>query len=161
MFSRIFSFSNKEEYYFIFVVSILKRNFFWNYKYLSLCEFIDVCQVEGLEIKVDKNGMGWIEINKDKKLKGEIWKVNKNQLNDIKYFYGLIIEKNYNGKIKTKNGILDNVIFYVRKYPPDNKIQERSVEEYTIDIQNNEYNNLAHFIEREEKYLKCKLCYPN
>ena len=119
--------------------------------------------MEGLEIKVDKNGMGWIEINKNKKLKGEIWKVSKNQLKDIAYFYGLIIEKNYEGKIGIKNGFLENVKFFVRKYPPTgNAIDiEKSVEEYTLEIQNKEYSNFGHFIEREEKYLKYKLLYPN
>ena len=161
MFTRFFSFSNKEEYFYILVASLLKKNFFWNYKYLSLSEFIDEVNVEGLEIKVDKNGMGWIEINKDKRLKGEIWKVSKNQLRDIKYFYGLTVEKNYEGKIETKKGNIDKVIFFVRKYPPNDKNEEKSVEEYTVEMQNNEYNNMAHFIEREERYLKYKLCYPN
>ena len=105
--------------------------------------------------------MGWIDINKNKKLKGEIWKVSKNQLKDIAYFYGLIIEKIYEGKIMTKKGNLDKVLYFIRKYPPDDKKIERSVGEYTIDFQNKEYNNMAHFIEREEKYLKYKLCYPN
>ena len=161
MFTRLFSFSNKEEYFYILVASLLKKNFFWNYKYLSLSEFIDEVNVEGLEIKVDKNGMGWIEINKDKRLKGEIWKVSKNQLRDIKYFYGLTVEKNYEGKIETKIGNIDKVIFFVRKYPPNDKNEEKSMEEYTVEMQNNEYNNMAHFIEREERYLKYKLCYPN
>ena len=163
MFNRIFSIDNyikKEEYFYVLVVSLLKKNFFWNFKYLSYSEYIDTVIVEGLEIKIDKNGMGWIEINKNKKLKGEIWKVNKSQLKDIAYFYGLTIEKKYEGKILTKKGMLDNVEFFVRIYPPNNN-NEKSVEEYTIDIQKNEYNNFGHFIEREEKYLKYKLCYPN
>ena len=163
-FSRIFSINNyikKEEYHHILVVSLLKRNFFWNYKYLSKSEFVDDVIVDGLEIKIDKNGMGWIDINKNKKLSGEIWKVSKNQLKDIAYFYGLIIEKIYEGKIMTKKGNLDKVLYFIRKYPPDDKNIERSVGEYTIDFQNKEYNNMAHFIEREEKYLKYKLCYPN
>ena len=145
------------------MVSVLKRNFFWNFKYLSQSEFTDEVIVEGLEIKVDKNGMGWIEINKNKKLKGQIWKVSKNQFRDITYFYGLAIEKNYEGKIGTKIGFLENVKFFVRKYPPsENDINfEKIVEEYTLEIQNKEYNNFGHFIEREEKYLKYKLCYPN
>ena len=162
-FNRIFSLSNnkKNEYFYVLVVSLLKKNFFWNYKYLSQSEFIDDTIAEGLEIKVDKNGMRWIEINTDKKVKGEIWKVTKNQLRDIAYFYGLTIEKNYEGKIVTKLGILDNVKFFVRKYPPNERNEEKSVEEYTIEMQNKEYNNFNHFIEREEKYLKYKLCYPN
>ena len=165
-FSRFFSLNNfikkeKEEYFYILVVSLLKKNFFWNFKYLSQSEFIDNIIVKGLEIKVDKNGMGWIELNKEKKVNGEIWKVTKNQLKDIAYFYGLIIQKKYEGKIETKIGILDNVIFFVRKYPPSIGSVEKSVEEYTIDMQNKEYNNFGHFIEREEKYLKYKLCYPN
>ena len=49
----------------------------------------------------------------------------------------------------------------MRKYPPSIGSVEKSVEEYTIDMQNKEYNNFGHFIEREEKYLKYKLCYPN
>ena len=163
MFNRIFSIENyikKEEFFYVLVVSLLKKNFFWNFKYLSYSEFIDTVIVEGLEIKVDKNGMGWIEINKNKKVKGEIWKVNKSQLKDIAYFYGLTIEKKYEGKILTKKGMLDNVVFFVRKYTPNDNT-EKSVEEYTIDIQKKEYNNFGHFIEREEKYLKYKLCYPN
>ena len=165
MFKRIFSFDNfikKEEEFYILVVSVLKTNFFWNFKYLSQSEFIDNVIVKGLEIKVDKNGMGWIELNKEKKAHGEIWKLTKNQLKDIAYFYGLVIQKKYEGKIETKKGILDNVIFFVRKYPPNDKnSSEKSIEEYTIEIQNKEYNNFGHFIEREEKYLKYKLCYPN
>ena len=165
MFKRIFSFDNfikKEEEFYILVVSVLKTNFFWNFKYLSQSEFIDNVIVKGLEIKVDKNGMGWIELNKEKKAHGEIWKLTKNQLKDIAYFYGLVIQKKYEGKIETKKGILDNVIFFVRKYPPNDKnSSEKSVEEYIIEIQNKEYNNFGHFIEREEKYLKYKLCYPN
>ena len=82
MFSRFFSLDNlikkeKEDFY-ILVVSLLKKNFFWNFKYLSQSEFIDNVIVKGLEIKVDKNGMGWIELNKEKKVNGEIWKVTKN-----------------------------------------------------------------------------------
>ena len=165
MFSRFFSLDNlikkeKEDFY-ILVVSLLKKNFFWNFKYLSQSEFIDNVIVKGLEIKVDKNGMGWIELNKEKKVNGEIWKVTKNQLKDIAYFYGLTIQKKYEGKIETKIGILDNVIFFVRKYPPSVDSAEKSFEEYTIEMQNKEYNNFGHFIEREEKYLKYKLCYPN
>ena len=100
---------------------------------------------------------------KDWKLKWikEIWKVSKSQLKDIAYFYGLTIEKNYEGKIVTKLGILDNVKFFVRKYPPNERNEEKSVEEYTIEMQNKEYNNFNHFKEMEEKYLKYKLYYPN
>ena len=165
MITRFFSLNNfikkEEESFYILVVSLLKKNFFWNFKYLSQSEFIDNVTVKGLEIKVDKNGMGWIELNKDKNLKGEIWKVTKNQLKDIAYFYGFIIQKKYEGKIETKNGALDNVIFFVRKYPSNDGNEEKSVEEYTIEMQNKEYNNFGHFIEREEKYLNYKLCYPN
>ena len=58
-FNRIFSLSNnnKNEYFYVLVVSLLKKNFFWNYKYLSQSEFIDDTIVEGLEIKVDKRNL--------------------------------------------------------------------------------------------------------
>jgi hypothetical protein len=152
-------YKEKIEYYYILIVSVLKKGFFWNYKYFDEnCELIENVCVEDLKINVDKNGMGWIEEEKGKKLKGEIWKVNKYQLNDIKYFYGIIIEKEK--EIKCKNEII-NVKYYIRKYKPKNIEKEIELEEYTIDIQNKYYNNIGHNLTLQEKYLKYPQVFPN
>lgn len=144
--SRLWPNDNDESL--LFVASVLKRGFIWNSKYLSYSKFICNGELNGFEIAIDENGMGWIVNTKKGQIKGEIWQVPKNELRDIEYFYGFCKKAIVDVNTNEKN--LNNVVCFVR----DEEVTEsdKIVSEYTLDNQN-DYNSMAHSIKLEERYL--------
>ena len=138
--------SEKIEFFYLFVGSVLKKGFYWNKKFLKY--FFDEGEVNGLELFVDKSGMGWI--GKGKKIKGEIWKVSKDELIDIEYFYNICDKKEIN--ICSKNNGIINCIYFKLKEQTDNSYDK--MEFYSIEFQNENYNPIYHQILIEEKFLK-------
>ena len=78
----------------IFVVSVLKTNFYWNKKYITYEEkniynkFIGKATLLDHAIYVDQNGFGWIIPKKGKKCIGEIYDILYEDFLDIEFFYG-------------------------------------------------------------------------
>ena len=140
-----FSSKSKEKDVFLFVASVLKKGFFWNKKFLN--DFIDEGETDGIGIVTDQSGMGWI--SKGKNIKGEIWKIKESELKDIEYFYVLCEKKEKD--FRTNNyGIIKCVYFEINdKYLKDKK----ELENYTLNYQNNNYNQILHQIMNEEIYL--------
>lgn len=92
--------------------------------------------------------MGWIVRNDDGQIKGEIWKVNRDDLRDIEYFYGFCQKEN--ATVTANSSSYHNVAVFVleKKINKDDKI----VDEYTIENQKR-YNSIGHQIKLQEKYL--------
>ena len=142
---NFFNTKPKENDIFIFVASVLKKDFYWNKKFLK--DFIDEGQTDGIGLVTDNSGMGWI--SKGKKIKGEIWKIKESELIDIEYFYGLCDKKE--SDIITKNNGVIKCIYYElnSKYLKDKK----EIEDYTLDYQMKNYNPILHQVMIEEIYL--------
>lgn len=144
---------------YVFVVSVLKKGFWWNSKYLNNGQQITEGLVDDYEIIIDENGMGWIVPEKGKTMKGELWKVTEEECEDIRYFYGEKECERREIKMKGENGIeYDKVRIYVRIEGKTEK--DEIIQEYTIETQKNKYNPVGHKIKIEEKYLKCSLRFP-
>ena len=142
---NFFNTKPKENDIFIFVASVLKKDFYWNKKFLK--DFIDEGEADGIELVTDNSGMGWI--SKGKKIKGEIWKIKESELKDIEYFYGLCDKKERNFIIKN-NGIIKCIYYELNsKYLKDKK----EIENYTLDYQMKNYNPILHQVMIEEIYL--------
>ena len=142
---NFFSSKTKENEIFLFVASVLKKDFYWNKKFLK--DFIDEGEADGIGLVTDNSGMGWIY--KGKKIKGEIWKIKESELKDIEYFYGLCDKKESNFIIKN-NGIIKCIYYELNsKYLKDKK----EIENYTLDYQMKNYNPILHQVMIEEIYL--------
>lgn len=131
-----------------FVASVLKKGFYWNSKFLSYGEFVDEGILNGYQIAIDENSMGWIVNMGNGQIKGEVWKLSKNELRDIEYFYGFCQKENVT--ITIKNCLLNDVVCFVRKEPITEN--EKIVEQYTLKNQK-DYNSMAHSIKLEERYM--------
>ena len=136
---------------YVFVVSVLKKGFWWNSKYLNNGQQITEGLVDDYEIIIDENGMGWIVPEKGKTMKGELWKVTEEECEDIRYFYGEKECERREIKMKGENGIeYDKVRIYVRIEGKTEK--DEIIQEYTIETQKNKYNPVGHKIKIEETY---------
>ena len=135
----------KEKEIYLFVASVLKKDFYWNKKFLK--NFFDEGEIDGLGLITDESGMGWIY--KGQHLKGEIWIIKESELMDIEYFYGLCNKKEDDFKSKN-NGIIKCVYFEINEKYIKNKKQ---IENYSLDFQKSNYNPILHQIIIEEIYL--------
>ena len=143
--------NNNDRNYFLFVGSVLKNGFYWNKKFLNQNSFYDEGTCNGIEIIVDESGMGYF--SKGNKIKGEIWKVNEDELIDIEYFYNICDKKNI--IVNSKNNGDVNCIYFERK--EEKKENEKSLDFYSLDFQKENYNPILHQILIEENYLQYKL----
>ena len=117
----------KEKEIYLFVASVLKKDFYWNKKFLK--NFFDEGEIDGLGLITDESGMGWIY--KGQHLKGEIWIIKESELMDFEYFYGLCNKKEDDFKSKN-NGIIKCVYFEINEKYIKNKKQ---IENYSLDFQ--------------------------
>lgn len=150
-FNYFFQGNNDEKHYLLFVGSVLKKGFYWNKKFMRDNNYVDEGFGNGIEIIVDKSGMGYF--GKGDKAKGEIWKVSENDLIDIEYFYNIcqrkdiVINSTHNGNVEC--------IYYERK--EEKKDDEKSLDFYSLDFQKENYNPIYHQILIEENYLQYPL----
>ena len=152
----------------IFVVSVLKNNFYWSKKYITYQEKTNTNKLLGKgELKdhiiyVDQNGFGWIKPKKGGKCFGEIYEILYEDFLDIEFFYGQgdtkmeeinVLLLNNNEEIKVYVYILKNVWDNIKV--ENNDINE--VEEYDLDLQEKKFNPMKHIINQQERYLNMSL----
>ena len=152
----------------IFVVSVLKNNFYWSKKYITYQEKTNTNKLLGKgELKdhiiyVDQNGFGWIKPKKGGKCFGEIYEILYEDFLDIEFFYGQgdtkmeeinVLLLNNNEEIKVYVYILKNVWDNIKV--ENNDINE--VEEYGLDLQEKKFNPMKHIINQQERYLNMSL----
>ena len=151
----------------IFVVSVLKNNFYWSKKYITYEEkhktnkLIGKGTLKDHIIYVDQNGFGWIIPKKGAKCVGEIYDIQYEDFLDIEFFYGQCDTKMeeinvlLNGKQEIK------VYAYILKKIWDNvKVNNEElneVEEYGLDLQEKKFNPMKHIINQQERYLNMSL----
>ena len=147
----------------IFVVSVLKNNFYWSKKYLSYDDNTNKILGKGLLenhcICIDKNGFGWIMPKQGKKCYGEVLDVEYEDFLDVEFFYGQKDTTMEEITVKL-NGEDMKVYAYILKEMYDNIKNEDEnceVEEYTIEMQNEKFNPMEHVINQQERYLKMSL----
>ena len=147
----------------IFVVSVLKNNFYWSKKYLSYDDNTNKILGKGLLenhcICIDKNGFGWIMPKQGKKCYGEVLDVEYEDFLDVEFFYGQKDTTMEEITVKL-NGEDMKVYAYILKEMYDNIKNEDEnceVEEYTIEMQNEKFNPMQHVINQQERYLKMSL----
>ena len=144
---NVFSYFKSAPVKYVFVVSVLKENFYWNKKYLSEGEKVKNATLKGYGIIIDENGMGWI--NKGDTAKGEIWKVKEDDLRDVIYFYGeddcVVKEENIDGY---------QVTFVLKE-----NVKGKEVDEYTKENEK-KYDAIGSKVKIEEKYLRYSLRFP-
>ena len=152
----------------IFVVSVLKNNFYWSKKYITYQEKTNTNKLLGKgELKdhiiyVDQNGFGWIKPKKGGTCFGEIYEILYEDFLDIEFFYGQgdtkmeeinVLLLNNNEEIKVYVYILKNVWDNIKV--ENNDINE--VEEYDLDLQEKKFNPMKHIINQQERYLNMSL----
>ena len=150
----------------IFVCSVLKKDFYWNKKYISYDKnnnkFIGRGILNNYCINVDKNGFGWIVPKKGMKCIGEVYDVEYEDFLDIEFFYGQSDSKmeEINVKLLDDENELKVYAYTIKELFENikNKNEEvNEIEEYTIDIQNEKFNPMQHVINQQERYLKMSL----
>ena len=157
-------FNNKFPNKKIFVVSVLKNNFYWSKKYITYNDinnknkFIGKALLENHCISVDKNGFGWILSKNGKKCIGEIIEVTYEDFLDIEFFYDQLDSKMEEVNVKL-SGQEIRVYAYVLKEMFNNVKREEGfeIEEYNLELQNKKFNPMQHIINQQERYLNMSL----
>ena len=156
-------FSKKFQNRKIFVVSVLKNDFYWSKKYITYDNNTNKLLGKGLLenhcITIDKNGFGWIVPKEGKKCYGEVIDVEYEDFLDVEFFYGQKDTKME--EISVKLGDKDTKVYaYIIKELFDNvknKDENIEVEEYTLEIQKEKFNPMQHIINQQERYLNMSL----
>ena len=149
----------------IFVVSVLKTDFYWSKKYISYDGNTNKSLGKGLLenhiINIDKNGFGWIVPKEGKKCYGEVIDVEYEDFLDVEFFYGQrdsemkeVNVKLGDKEIKAYAYIIEKLFDNVKN---DEKCEGSEIEEYTIEIQNEKFNPMQHVINQQERYLNMSL----
>ena len=151
----------------IFVVSVLKTNFYWSKKYITYDDnnsnkLLGKAYLIDHTIYIDQNGFGWIIPKKGKKCLGEIYDVIYEDFLDIEFFYGQCDSKMEEVNVKLINGEEVKAYAYIVKKMWENvKVvddkEENEVEEYGLDIQEKRFNPMKHIINQQERYLNMSL----
>ena len=166
IYNKLFTKSNNKESKFknriIFVVSVLKNDFYWSKKYITYDgnnnKVLGKGMLENHIISIDKNGFGWIIPKEGKKCYGEIIEVAYEDFLDVEYFYGQGDSKM--SEIVVKEGEKEFKVYaYILKELFDNIKSEdnNEVEEYSLDIQKEKFNPMQHIINQQERYLNMSL----
>ena len=156
-------FKNKK----IFVVSVLKNNFYWSKKYITYDEKNNNNKLLGKGalldhiIYVDQNGFGWITPKKGAKCIGEIYDLLYEDFLDIEFFYGQCDTKMEEINVTLNDGQEIKVYAYIVRNMWDNvkvnKDEKNEVEEYGLDLQEKKFNPMKHIINQQERYLNMSL----
>ena len=151
----------------IFIVSVLKTNFYWSKKYITYDDnnknkLLGKAYLIDHTIYIDQNGFGWIIPKKGKKCLGEIYDVIYEDFLDIEFFYGQCDSKMEEVNVKLINGEEVKVYSYIVKKMWENvkvvnDMEENEVEEYGLDIQEKRFNPMKHIINQQERYLNMSL----
>ena len=151
----------------IFIVSVLKTNFYWSKKYITYDDnnknkLLGKAYLIDHTIYIDQNGFGWIIPKKGKKCLGEIYDVIYEDFLDIEFFYGQCDSKMEEVNVKLINGEEVKAYAYIVKQMWENvKVvndeEENEVEEYGLDIQEKRFNPMKHIINQQERYLNMSL----
>ena len=151
----------------IFVASVLKKNFYWNKKYItydgSKNRFLGKGILNNFCINIDKNGFGWIFPKNEKNCFGEIYEVAYEDFLDIEFFYGQrdSLMEEIIVKLYRDNNMEEeiNVYAYILKEMLDNikDKEEKIVEEYGIELEKERFNPMQHVINQQERYLSISL----
>ena len=158
------NFFNKYQNKKIFVVSVLKNGFYWSDKYITYEDQnnknknLGKAILENHCIEVDKNGFGWIVEKNGKKCVGEIIEVTYEDFLDIEFFYTQLDSKMKEINVKMEGKEI-KVYAYIIKELFKNVKREKNweIEEYSIEIQNSEFNPMQHIINQQERYLNMSL----
>ena len=156
-------FKNKK----IFVVSVLKNDFYWSKKYITYDEKNNNNKLLGKGtlldhiIYVDQNGFGWITPKKGAKCIGEIYDLLYEDFLDIEFFYGQCDTKMEEINVTLNDGQEIKVYAYIVRNMWDNvkvnKDEKNEVEEYGLDLQEKKFNPMKHIINQQERYLNMSL----
>ena len=154
----------------IFVVSVLKNNFYWSKKYITYEERNNSQNSNKLigkgilldhTIYVDQNGFGWIIPKKGKKCFGEMYDILYEDFLDIEFFYGQSDSKMEEITIKSLEGkevkAYAYIIKNIWKNVKNNSEEECEIEEYGLDLQEKKFNPMKHIINQQERYLNMSL----
>ena len=151
----------------IFIVSVLKTNFYWSKKYITYDDnnknkLLGKAYLIDHTIYIDQNGFGWIIPKKGKKCLGEIYDVIYEDFLDIEFFYGQCDSKMEEVDVKLINGEEIKAYAYIVKQMWENvkvvnDMEENEVEEYGLDIQEKRFNPMKHIINQQERYLNMSL----
>ena len=150
----------------IFVVSVLKSNFYWNKKYITYEEkniynkFIGKANLLDHVIYVDQNGFGWIIPKKGKKCIGEIYDILYEDFLDIEFFYGQSDSKMEEIFVKMNGEEIKVYAYIVKEIWENVKVkneEENEIEEYGLDLQEKKFNPMKHIINQQERYLNMSL----
>lgn len=151
----------------IFIVSVLKTNFYWSKKYITYDDnnknkLLGKAYLIDHTIYIDQNGFGWIIPKKGKKCFGEIYDVIYEDFLDIEFFYGQSDSKMEEVNVKLIDGEEIKAYAYVVKKMWENvKVvddkEENEVEEYGLDLQEKRFNPMKHIINQQERYLNMSL----
>ena len=151
----------------VFIVSVLKTNFYWSKKYITYDDnnknkLLGKAYLIDHTIYIDQNGFGWIIPKKGKKCLGEIYDVIYEDFLDIEFFYGQSDSKMEEVNVKLIDGEEIKAYAYVVKKMWENvKVvddkEENEVEEYGLDMQEKRFNPMKHIINQQERYLNMSL----
>ena len=148
----------------IFVVSVLKTNFYWSKKYITYDGNTNKVLGKGLLenhiINLDKNGFGWIVPKEGKKCYGEIINVENEDFIDVGFFYGQRDTEMKEVTVKLEDKEIKAYAYVIEKVFDNVKIENNEnceLEEYSIEIQNEKFNPMQHVINQQERYLNMSL----
>ena len=150
----------------IFVVSVLKNNFYWSKKYITYEEKNNSNKLLGKgtlldhTIYIDQNGFGWIIPKKGKKCFGEIYEIIYEDFLDVEFFYGQCDTKMEEITVKLNNEEIKAYAYIVKEMWENVKMKNNNnneVEEYGLDIQEERFNPMKHIINQQERYLNMSL----
>ena len=146
----------------IFVVSVLKNDFYWSKKYITYDgntnKNLGKAVLENHTINIDKNGFGWIVPKEGQKCYGEVIDVAYEDYLDVDFFYGQKDSEMKEATVKLGEEEIKVYAYIVEKLFDNVKNDENlEVEEYTIQMQNEKFNPMQHIINQQERYLDMSL----
>ena len=147
----------------IFVVSVLKNNFYWSQKYITYDgntnKLLGKGVLENHIINIDKNGFGWIVPKEGKKCYGEIIDVTYEDFLDVEFFYGQSDSKMQEITVKLGEEEIKVYAYIIKELFDNVKNNDdiSEVEEYTLEMQNEKFNPMQHVINQQERYLHMSL----
>ena len=155
--------NNKFQNRTIFVISVLKNNFYWSQKYITydgnINKLLGKGVLENHIINVDKNGFGWIVPKEGKKCYGEIYDVAYEDFLDVEFFYGQSDSRMQEITVKLGEEEIKVYAYIIKELFENvkNNNDKCEVEEYTLEMQNEKFNPMQHVINQQERYLHMSL----